>query len=193
MMHKETEELLEMAKKIIRRDGDHSPMFFLKQGDGLAIVSMPFKDNDEKEMALEALKRIVIDSGCETYFQITSGWKVNATKSRERTMGRLKELKKAPSQEAFLKFLKEQMVETLPPSQSPYREEILLVVRYDKRTGSDGVSIPYYKDSNDEIVFGEPDELNGSMSSRWNVWYEHEYVFDDDKGKNGKKNSSPTK
>lgn len=189
MMHKETEELLEMAKRIVRRDGDHSPMFFLKQGDGgLAIVSMPFKDSDEKEMALEALKRIVLDSGCETYFQITSGWKVDATKSRERTMERLKGLKEAPSKEAFLRFLKEQMVETLPPSQSPYKEEILLVVRYDRRTGSDGVTIPYHKDSNGEIVFGEPDDLAGPMSSRWNVWYEREYVFDD-----SKEDAPPTK
>lgn len=174
-LNKQTEKLIEMAKETTLRDGEHSNMFFLEKDGKLMVVSMPLPfESDEKDEAAAVLAKLVKEMGVTTYYQIVTGWSLNIMKARREVLVQQKKMLAKKTPEAAKEAMEKIYACAQPPSSNPFKEGMLLVNRFDKKDGSEGVIIPILREGEKVIGFGIADSMEGSRSSRWNIFYKQE-------------------
>jgi hypothetical protein len=176
------EKLIEVAKKTVEKDGDHSVMFFVNDSDGkLNLISMQIQGDTDS--AAEALKEIVEEMGSEEYYSVFSAWTVNSNQLNAQIKQEIEVAKMNPT-----KINAEQAVKNIinivsqPPSKNPNRMECLVVSKYTKKYGTDAKIFPYKSENGTFVEWLENDELNNmdGLYTKWNVWHKYQIHLNED-------------
>lgn len=142
----EVEDLIRMAKDTMKRQGEHTPLFFMELPDGIEVLGVPFTNDNDRDYAVSALKRLVEENDCRRYFSVLTGWMVEGEGQ-----------------------------DNIEPSQHPERFEVLMVSEYTKR-GTATVTFKVKRQDDKVIdfeQFHEKLQKDASITEtycRFNVW-----------------------
>jgi hypothetical protein len=170
------------TKDIMRKKGDITPQFFvITKKEEIAMVVM-LMDNNKKDDAVDALRKITEQMGSELYYSAMTGWCVNPD-----------EVKKMLNED-FKKYIdgKMSMDELMQhssalqerPTLNPARKEVVTLVEYSKTDGmrmklirvkrekEDGESkiIGFEEFLDDKKTKEDAEKGCATMYSRFNVW-----------------------
>jgi hypothetical protein len=186
-LKEELEGVLKVAKKIVAEQGDTNPTFLINDGKGLIVANMPF-DDSTRDLAKEALTKLVTGANSTRYFFIHTAWTVDVVESKKKAAKKLAYLAKLSEKDAKKQMQKEEVITmvkayagVLRPSESPFRKEVLIVSRFDKAKGSDAITVELkrtQKNKKEIVSFGKHHPLSGTMYSRFNIWNEYQVDLD---------------
>src|SRR3972149_6258886 len=119
------EETLKTAKSLLIKDSKLIPVAFVRSEDNVDVIGLSFKDNEEN-MQLFLLKKLVKMKNANAIFIVTESWYVTSDK---------KDLK-------------------IEPSKHPMRKECIFIYG-ECEEGNITLMQVFNRKDNDEIVFGE--------------------------------------
>jgi hypothetical protein len=187
-LKEELEGVLAVAKNIVAQQGDTSPTFLIDDGEQLIVANMPF-DDSTRDLAKEAITKLVTGANSTRYFFVCTAWTVDGEDAKKKAAKKLAYLVKLSEKDAKKQMQKEEVITmvkayagVLRPSESPFRKEVLIVSRFDKAKGSDAIMVELkrtQKNKKEIVSFGKHHPLSGTMYSRFNIWNEYQVDLDD--------------
>jgi len=187
-LKEELEGVLEVAKNIVAKQGDTNPTFLIGAGEGLIVANMPF-DDSTRDLAKEALTKLVTGANSTRYFFVCTAWVVDGEDAKKKATKKLAYLVKLNAKDAKKQMEKAEVITmvkayagVLRPSEHPFRKEAVIVSRFDKKKGSDAIMVELkrtMKNKKEIISFGKSHGLSGTMYSRFNIWNEYQVDLDD--------------
>ena len=141
------ENILELAKIALEKDGKLAPMAFMRYGGDFEVMPLSFRDNDEKNRQLSLLRRIAMKKNADIVFILTESWYVTSDIDHIDT-GHL----------------------DIEPSKDPARKECILMVG---ECEDESITIMQIFDREDgkengKIIFGEKIDMREMTSSIFN-------------------------
>lgn len=136
------EDFLGTAKMALEKDGKLLPMAFLKNDDNIGIIPLSFRDNDEKNRQVSALRIIAKKENAEAVFIVTESWYVTTDNGH---------------------------VE-IEPAKDPKRKECVMMMG-ECEEGSIAIVQLFDREDGEEngkITFGEKIDMEDSISTRFN-------------------------
>lgn len=129
---------LECARHLLLRDGKLIPVAFLRHGNEFNIIPMSFRDENEKDVQVAALRELVKKKNADVIFMIVESWYVTYENKEDLD---------------------------IMPSEHPMRKECVFLVGEceDGRVAMTQI----FERENDKIIFGEKIDMNESYSTRF--------------------------
>lgn len=129
------EHTLEKSKELLLRDGYVAPVGFICYGDNMDIIPLTFKNQEDKEIQISALGKMVRMRKADAVFIVIESWYVTSDK---------KDL-------------------SIIPSKHPTRKECIFIVG-ECEEGDVTIMQKFERDEKDEFFFGKKEDIDIGFS-----------------------------